>query len=196
MNHDIVTKVNHDQTILFIVHVDYVIVFEDFRDKNDVLRSPRSPRRRRQGQSRPNDVNRILRARSRDLRGISSLDGVFRSPRRIWRHLRGLSSPDDNFHIPRGLRRVFRGFFLPNDIIRIPRELSHCFRGGSSPDDVLRSRYVYCISASSAFITLKARRAVRMQLNADVEFSFLATRHVVEWRSTAGTVPPNVYLGT
>ena len=56
-------------------------------------------------------------------------------------------------------------------------------------------RYVYCISASSAFMTLKARRAVRMQLNADVEFSFLATQHVVEWRPTAGTVPPNVYLG-
>ena len=44
-------------------------------------------------------------------------------------------------------------------------------------------------------MTLKPRRAVRMQLNADVEFSFLATRHVVEWRLTADTVPPNVYSG-
>ena len=49
---------------------------------------------------------------------------------------------------------------------------------------------------TSTFMTLKPRRAVRMQLNTDVEFSFLATRHVVEWRLTAGTVPPNVYLGT
>ena len=52
VNHDIVAKVNHDQTILFIVHVDYAIVFEDFRDKDDVFRSLRSPRRRCQGQSR------------------------------------------------------------------------------------------------------------------------------------------------
>ena len=41
-------------------------------------------------------------------------------------------------------------------------------------------RYVYCISASSVFMTLKPGRAVEMQLNADVEFSFLATRHVFE----------------
>ena len=39
MNHDVVAKVNHDQTILFIVHVDYVIVFEDFRDQDDVFDS-------------------------------------------------------------------------------------------------------------------------------------------------------------
>ena len=44
VNHDVVAKVNHDQTILFIVHVDYVIVFEDFRDQDDVFRSLRSPR--------------------------------------------------------------------------------------------------------------------------------------------------------
>ena len=53
VNHDTVAKVSHDQTIIFIVHVNYVIVFEDFRDKDDVLRSLRSPRRRRQGQSWP-----------------------------------------------------------------------------------------------------------------------------------------------
>ena len=56
--------------------------------------------------------------------------------------------------------------------------------------------YVYCISTSSAFMALKRRRAVRMQLNADVELSFLATRHVVKWRPTAATVPPNFYLGS
>ena len=44
-------------------------------------------------------------------------------------------------------------------------------------------------------MTLKRRRAVRIPLNADVELSFLATRHVVEWRPTAATVPPNFYLG-
>ena len=67
VNHDIVAKVNHDQTILFIVHVDYVIVFEDFRDKDDVFRSLRLPRRHHQGQSRSDDVNRSLRALSHDL---------------------------------------------------------------------------------------------------------------------------------
>ena len=44
-------------------------------------------------------------------------------------------------------------------------------------------------------MALKPCRAVRMQLNADVELRFLATRHVVEWRPTAATVPPNFYLG-
>ena len=56
-------------------------------------------------------------------------------------------------------------------------------------------RYVYCIYPSSAFMALKPRRTVKMQLNADIELSFLATRHVVEWRPTAATIPPNVYLG-
>ena len=71
VNHDVVAKVNYDQTILFIVHVNYVIVSKDFRDQDDVFRSLRSPRCRRQGQSRPDNVNRSLRALSRDLRGIS-----------------------------------------------------------------------------------------------------------------------------
>ena len=71
VNHDVVAKINHAQTILFIVHVDYIIVFEDFRDQDDVFRGLRSRRRRRQGQSRSDDVNRSLRALSRDLREIS-----------------------------------------------------------------------------------------------------------------------------
>ena len=56
--------------------------------------------------------------------------------------------------------------------------------------------YMYCISASNAFMALKPRCAVRMQVNADVELSFLATRYVVDGRPTAATVPPNFYLGT
>ena len=56
VNHDVVAKVNHDQTILFIVHLDYVNVFEDSRDQDNVFRSLRSPRRRGQGQLRPNVV--------------------------------------------------------------------------------------------------------------------------------------------
>ena len=77
-------------------------------------------------------------------------------------------------------------------------KMAQCVVTGCSSTAVdvpLPWRYVDCISASSAFITLKLHRAVRMQLNADVEFSFLATRHVVEWRLTAGRVPSNVYLG-
>ena len=78
------------QTILFVVHVDQVIVFEDFRDQDDLFRTLRVLPRRRQGQARPDDVIRSLRALIHDLRGISRLDGVFSSPRRIRRHLRGV----------------------------------------------------------------------------------------------------------
>ena len=42
---------------------------------------------------------------------------------------------------------------------------------------------------------LKPRRAVRMQLNLDVELSFLATRHFTEWRPTAAIILSNNYLG-
>ena len=81
---------------------------------------------------------------------------------------------------------------------KIAQQCRQCVVTGCSSTAVdlpVTWRYVYCIFASSAFMTLKPRRAVRMQPNADVEFSFLATRHVVEWYLTAGTVPPNVYLG-
>ena len=47
----------------------------------------------------------------------------------------------------------------------------------------------------SRYRSLTPRRTVRMQLNADVEFSFLATRRVAAWRPTAAIMPPNVYLG-
>ena len=58
---------------------------------DDSFRSPRSPRRRRQGQSRPADAIRSLRRLSHCLRRLSWPDDVFCSPREVQRHLRGLS---------------------------------------------------------------------------------------------------------
>ena len=40
-----------------------------------------------------------------------------------------------------------------------------------------------------------ARRAGRMQLNADAESNLLELPAAAEWRPTAATVPANVYLG-
>ena len=37
MAYDVATKVNHDQIILFIVHVDYVIVPEVYHDQTIVF---------------------------------------------------------------------------------------------------------------------------------------------------------------
>ena len=64
-----------------------------------------------------------------------------------------------------------------------------------SSTDVSRTlRVTSCFQ--SGYSSLTPRRAVRMQLNADVEFSFLATRRVTAWRPTAAIMPPNVYLGS
>ena len=91
-----------------------------------------------------------------------------------------------------------QGFIMGELCYKMAQQCRQCVVIGCSStavDAPVTWRYVYCISASSAFMPLKARRAVRMQLNADVEFSFLAT-HVFLWRPNAGTVSPNVYLGT
>ena len=107
-----------------VVHVDYVIISEvHHMTIDDSFRSPRTPRRRRQGQSRPDDAIRSLRRLSHCLWGLSWPDGVFCSPRGVQRHLRGLSWPDNNFRSPRGLMRVFQGLPLRKDIIRSPRGL-------------------------------------------------------------------------
>ena len=55
------------------------------------FRSPRTPRRRRQGQSRPDDAIRSLRRLSHCLRLLSWPDGVFCSPHGVQSHLRALS---------------------------------------------------------------------------------------------------------
>ena len=92
-----------------------------------------------------------------------------------------------------------RGFIMGELWYKMTQQYRQCVVTSCSitaVDVPVTWRYVYCTSASSAFMTLKARRAVGMQLNADVEFSFLVTRHVVKWRPTAGTVPPNVHLGS
>ena len=48
--------------MLFVVHVDYVIIPEIYHITiDDSFRSPRTPRRRRQGQSRPDDAIRNRR---------------------------------------------------------------------------------------------------------------------------------------
>ena len=79
------------QTILFVFHVDQLIVFEDFRDWDDLFRSLRILRCRRQGQTRPDDVIHSLRRLSHYLRGLSWPDGFFCSSRGVQSHLRGLS---------------------------------------------------------------------------------------------------------
>ena len=61
VGYDVVAKVNHDQ-MLFVVHVDYVIIPEiHHMTIDDSFRSPRTLRRRRQRQSRPDDAIRSRR---------------------------------------------------------------------------------------------------------------------------------------
>ena len=106
------------QTTVFVVHVDYgisspsftpspndiirslrgqVIVFEDFRDQDDLIRRLRVLRRRRQGQSWPDNVIRSLRGLSHCLRGLSC--------NIVQVTLSGHDIPRGGCRSPRGLRR-------------------------------------------------------------------------------------------
>ena len=88
-------------------------------------------------------------------------------------------------------REVLRATDYESELIiqkfEMARQYRQCVVTGCSSTAVdvpFTKHYVYCISASSAF----GFEAVRMQLNADAELSFPATRHVVEWHPTAAII--------
>ena len=141
----VISEVFHDQTILFVIRVDYVIFPEVCMIRrwlssstwtaacsstfscllpNGIFRNPRGVSNCLRRLTWPLDVVRSPCDLRRHLGSLLWPNDVIRSPRGVWRHLRGPSYPDHNSYSSRGLRRVFRGLPVPNHIIRSLRELS------------------------------------------------------------------------
>ena len=146
----VISEVFHDQTMLFVIRVDYVsfslrsiMTRRWFSSStwtaacsptfscllpNGIFRSRRGVSYCLRGLTWPLEVFRSLCGLRRHLRSLLWPIDVIHSSRGVWHHLRGLSWPDHNFCSSRGLRRVFRGLPVPNDIIRNLRELSLSWR--------------------------------------------------------------------
>ena len=84
---------------------------------DDSSHSPRTPWRRRRGQSRPDDVIRSPPGLRRVFRGLPLPNDIIRSLRGLSHYLRGLSWPYDVLRSPRGLRRPHRGLLWPDNVI-------------------------------------------------------------------------------